>query len=229
MLTTPLLDAMAVAWPEAAIHLWTGSLTAPLFREDPRVTSILERGSDLGIPAAVASLRHARFDLVLDPQSVFLTALAARLSGGYAVGFRRRIRGRWYHRAAALEDHGGSGYAADHKLDLLRLLGVDCALVRPRLAGARSPAPVKSPRILVAPGSPVPDKRWRIPELESACRAIVEATGGSIELAAGPGEEQALEKLARCLPHRRPTHLIVSASATMAAAVHVAALARALA
>ena len=95
ILTAPLLDALARVWPDAQVSLWTRAESARLFSNDPRVSRVLVRGPDAALAAAVHGVRRARFDLVLDPQSVFLTAFAARASGGYAVGFRRRIRGGW--------------------------------------------------------------------------------------------------------------------------------------
>ena len=194
VLVTPALDALRERWPGARLHLWTRPEMLPLFAGDDRVAALWTRpASSLRFPGMWRRLRAEGFDLVLDFQSLTVTAVAAALSGGYGVGFRKRLRGRLYHRAVALEEHAGTDYAADHKLDLLRALGLPAPLRPPRLHRPATPHPVwhrleEGPRIAFAPVSRVPYKRWNPVKAAETARRLHAATGACFVLVGGPGE-----------------------------------------
>jgi ADP-heptose:LPS heptosyltransferase len=126
------------------------------------------------------------------------------------VGFRRRLRTPFYHRAVDLGAHRGSDYTADHKLDLLRALGVRPAGLAPRLhPPPPDPAPWEGlgagPRVALVPVSPWAHKRWGEDRFAATARILHRETGAVFLLAGGPGERATLEGVARGLegvPHR---------------------------
>jgi len=155
-------------------------------------------------------LRREQYDLVLDFQNLPLTALLARAAGGYSVGFRRRLRTPFYHRAVDLGANRGSDYTADHKLDLLRALGPVPSGLMPRLHPP-PPDPVSweglgdGPRIALVPVSPWAHKRWAPEAFAETARILRRETGAVFVLAGGPGEGETLAAVSAGLegvPHR---------------------------
>ncbi len=208
VLVTPALDALQEAWPEAELHLLTAPPVEQLFEGDSRLERVWVRPSRLRLPALAMALRGAQFDLAFDFQSAPLTALLALATGAFTVGFRRRWR--HYHRAVELQLHQGSQYAADHKLDLLRALGLKPLSLLPRLAHrAKDMTPwsdlPSGPKVALIPVSPWAHKRWSAEAFAETARLLHEQTGAVFVVAGGPGEETALREVADRLtdvPHR---------------------------
>jgi len=197
VLTTPLLDAVRETWPGARLAFLTAPPASDLFAGDDRLDALWVLRARDRAPGLARRLRAEHFDLVLDPQSLPLTALLSLASGGYRVGFRRRARSFAYHRAVDHDEHRGTDYAADHKLDLLRALGIDPRLAPPRLPGPATVHPVWAgagdrPRVLLAPVSPRLYKRWSPAAFAATARELAATTGAFTVLAGGPGEEDQL-------------------------------------
>jgi ADP-heptose:LPS heptosyltransferase len=210
VLITPALDAVREAWPEARVHLLAEDPVPELFRGDPRVQVVWRRPPRTALLRLVRRLRRERYDLVVDFQNLPLSAFLARATGGYSVGFRRRLRTPFYHRAVDLGAHRGSDYTADHKLDLLRSLGPVPSALMPRLHPP-APDPVSweglgnGPRIALVPVSPWAHKRWAPEAFAETARILHRETGAVFVLAGGPGEEDTLAAVSTGLgrvPHR---------------------------
>ena len=101
VLITPALDAIRDAWPAAEIHLLTSGAIPDLFENDPRVARIWTEPRGRPVGWLVLEIRRARFDLVLDFQSIPLTAGLSLLSGAYAVGFEKPYRRFCYRRVVS--------------------------------------------------------------------------------------------------------------------------------
>lgn len=208
VLVTPALDALREAWPQARLQLLTANPVPQLFEDDARLDRLWVRPSRSGLPALAMSLRGERFDVVFDFQSSPLTAILACATGSCTVGFRRRWRP--YRRRVDLGQHGGTHYAADHKLDLLRAVGLMPRALMPRLAPrTKDMAPWESlpdgPRVALVPVSPWAHKRWAPEAWAETARLLHERTGAVFVVAGGPGEEELLQDLGRRLgetPHR---------------------------
>lgn len=208
VLVTPAIDALRDAWPEADLHLLTAEPVPQLFEGDSRLERVWVRPSRSRLPALALDLRAERFDLAFDFQSAPLTAFFALATGAFAVGFRRRWR--HYHRAVELRQHQGSHYAADHKLDLLRALGLTPNALTPRLASrTKDMAPwsdlPSGPRVALVPVSPWAHKRWSPEAFAETARLLHQQTGAVFVVAGGPGEEPLLHEMAgllRDVPHR---------------------------
>jgi len=210
VLVAPVLDALRERWPEARIHLLTEYPVPDLFLGDPRVHVLWARPPRSRLAGLARNLRRERYDLVFDFQSLPVTAFLAWASGGFTVGFRKRFRG--YVRGVALGDHRRSDYTADHKLDLLRAVGIDAPLTLPRLFAVPDAAPweglPEGPRVALVPVSPWPHKRWAPEAFAETARLLHAETGAVFVLAGGPGEDTTLEAVAGRLggvPHRSRT------------------------
>ena len=209
VLFTPVLDALRAAWPRTELHLLTEHPAADLFRDDPRVDRLWVRPSRAGLVGLVRELRGRRFDLVFDFQSLPISAAVAFGVGARTVGFRRRFRP--YHTRVRLTDHRGSDYAADHKLDLLRAVGLAPASFVPRLMMTLDPHPLwegipRGSRVAVSPVSPWPHKCWEAASFAATIRGLVERTGARVVVAGGPGEDAQLDAVTAGLAgvaHRR--------------------------
>lgn len=210
VLVTPALDALRAAWPDARVHLLTEEPVPDLFVGDSRVDVTWIRPTRSRLPQLSADLRREKYDLVLDFQSLPLTAVLSRATGAYSVGFKKRVRSFLYNRAVSLEAHRGSDYAADHKLDLLRAIGLNPALSMPRLMAMASGQDLwgdlpGGPRIALVPVSPWEHKRWPAASFAETARILHRETGAVFVVAGGPGEEGQLREVARELgdvPHR---------------------------
>jgi heptosyltransferase-3 len=208
VLATPAIDALREAWPEAELHLLTAPPVEQLFEGDSRLERVWVRPSRSRLPALAWGLRAERFDLVFDFQSAPLTALLAACTGAFTVGFRRRWR--FYHRAVELRQHQGSHYAADHKLDLLRAVGLTPRSLQPRLAARMKDMTPWSdlppgPKVALVPVSPWAHKRWSAEAFAETARLLHQDTGAVFVVAGGPGEEALLHEIAGLLqdvPHR---------------------------
>jgi ADP-heptose:LPS heptosyltransferase len=208
VLITPALDAIREAWPAAEVHLLTTGVIPDLFTEDPRVERVWTEPHGRPVSWIALKLRRERFDLVFDFQSIPLTAALSLLSGAYAVGFQKPHRSFCYHRSVAIADHAESEYSADHKLDLLRSLGLKPRLTLPRLVPPKTPSVLwdelpAGPRVAL-----VPTKRygngWPSSAFSQTARLLHRETGAVFTIAVGPGEEADLERVAAGLgdvPH----------------------------
>ena len=205
VLVTPVLDALREAWPGARLHLLTSGPIPDLFVGDERLAAVWIRPSSRArLGELVRTLRRERFDLVLDFQSLPWTALLSRVTGAYGVGFARRGRGWLYRRAVRLEAHRGTDYAADHKLDLVRALGLSPRLHLPRLTPPEGSHAAweglpPGPRVVLCPVSRRAHKRWTPDAFAETARLVNERTGAGFLLVGGPGERSVLEQVASLL------------------------------
>jgi ADP-heptose:LPS heptosyltransferase len=211
VLIAPALDALREAWPNTRIHLLTEYPSSDLFQGDDRVDVIWVRPPKTSILKLLPNLKRERFDLVLDFQSLPATSMLARSVAPDSVGFRDRFR--WHHRSIDLGRHTGTHYTADHKLDLLRAVGLSPTSIIPRLCPPPAPHEIwnerqGSPKVLLSPVSPWPHKRWSSDAFAEAAQGIHAATGAAFVIAGGPGEDNVVQAVASGLasvPHRTLT------------------------
>jgi ADP-heptose:LPS heptosyltransferase len=210
VLVTPVLDSLREAWPAARLHLLTSEPVPELFIGDSRIDVVWVRPPRPRLARLTSDLRDERYDLAFDFQSLPLTAIMARATGGYTVGFKKRARSLLYHRSVDLEAHAGSHFAADHKLDLLRAVGLEPRVTQPRLAPLPASTELwqgmpEGPRVALMPVSPWAHKRWLAESFARTARLLHEETGAVFVLAGGPGEEGMLGEVAEGMedvPHR---------------------------
>ena len=209
VMTTPALDAIRNVWPGVKLHLLTSDPSPDLFVGDSRLNVLWRRPPRRGLLELGRALRSEAFDLCLDFQSLPWTAILARSTGAYTVGFAKRYRRAAYHTAIRLEDHRGTDYAADHKLDLVRAIGLDPELVLPRLAPPHPHETIwlpagERPRVIVVPVSLRPHKRWSASAFADTAVRVHRETGAYVLVAGGPGEDAPLAEVAAgmsAVPH----------------------------
>ncbi len=133
LLSTPVLDALRGAWPEAEIDFLARSGTAPVLEGNPAVHCLLRMPQAAptpgGLPSWVARLRRRRYEagLVLWSRTplawmLFLAGIPVR------VGQDSRIGYSWLytHRVRVRSEHGDtSTHWSEILLDYVRALGVE--------------------------------------------------------------------------------------------------------
>jgi lipopolysaccharide heptosyltransferase II len=202
LMATPAFRALRRARPRAHIEVLASPWGAPALRGNPDVDAVRTfpatwyeaarcgtlRLSD--VRRTVAALRRDRFDLGVDlrgdPRMILLLALGgvARRVGLAGLGLETLLgasvplRSDWDHRRRNLE--------------VAALLGADPAAApeRPvfviapedREAAQRRLAPVRRPRIVVAPGSNRRANTWGAERFAAAAARLAAASGGGIVL-----------------------------------------------
>ena len=199
VLLTPVLDALREAWPNTRLHLLTEYPASDLFEGDDRLDAIWVRSPNTFLFKLLPDLRKEHYDLVLDFQSLPATSVLARATGATTFGFKDRFR--TFHHAVDLRRHTGTHYTADHKLDLVRALGIVPKSFIPRLVPPPQTHPVWAhyadlPKVVLSPVSPWAHKRWSSEAFADAARRLHGATGASFVLAGGPGEDAVLNAVA---------------------------------
>lgn len=208
VLLTPVLDALREAWPETRLHLLTEYPASQLFEGDDRVDVLWVRAPGTSLVKLVQPLRRERFDLVLDFQSLPSTSMLARATTSQSIGFKDRFR--FHHRNVDLQTHKGTHYTADHKLDLLRALGLQPRSIIPRLHAPTAPHEIwnelkSDHKILLSPVSPWAHKRWSAQAFAEIARGIHQATEAAFVIAGGPGEDAVVNEVGaelQNIPHR---------------------------
>lgn len=207
VLLTPVLDALREAWPDTSLHLLTEYPASDLFEGDDRLNAVWIRSPKTFLFKLLPELRKERYDLVLDFQSLPATSLLARATGATTYGFKDRFR--TFHHAVDLHEHTGTHYTADHKLDLVRALGIAPKSFLPRLVPPAQIHPVwahytDSPKVVLSPVSPWAHKRWSSAAFIETATHVHAATGAAFVIAGGPGEQSTLNEVASGLtniPH----------------------------
>lgn len=225
ILLTPMLDAMARAWPGVSIDLVAGGATAGLMEGDPRLTRIVVFDkrrlirNPLGLFRIAARLGGGGYDLAVDASHPHQFSLTASLLT--AASRARRRLGYLGGPAGRLLDHGLPLEFADRRhltdvfIDLLRVVAPgaeNCGLhfpVRPdesvearvRLAAAG----VREDRVLVGvhPGGRG-DKCWPLERFAEVIRGIQAVPGRQVAVFHGPGEEALIESLPEGIGVRVP-------------------------
>jgi len=209
VLTLPLLENLALAYPGAEIDFWIRSGLGPLFSAVPYISNVREfdkRGRQKG-PASALSLGREiagmKYDLWISAHTSFRSGVIARASKiplriGYDKPWYNRL---FYHRVVdrafnRLEE-------IERLLQLLRPLNIRPTVDRPRLvlpedSTARAEeffaARVRGPVLGIHPGSVWPTKRW---PAEYFSRIIETAANQGIQVVifAGPGETGLAEEI----------------------------------
>jgi lipopolysaccharide heptosyltransferase II len=136
VLTTPLLDSLRAAYPQACIAYMADAQACSLLLRHPAVDELI--GYDFGRPALLEqtrvalALRKGRFDIALDlfsnPRSAFLTFLSG---APVRVGLARPGRGRLF--THQVRDDGVPKSAIEFYNQFLRMIGVAPTGRLPRL------------------------------------------------------------------------------------------------
>jgi ADP-heptose:LPS heptosyltransferase len=211
ILSLPVLDALRVLFPHAAIDYLAeeGPAAAAIGHPALRRVLTLRPGAWPGLPAApdiLLALRSARYDWVFDLYGNPRSALLARITGApVRVGPARQSRRRFFTHAIPPQDPTRS--AIEYHLSALRALGVEPGPPRPpriylseaeRLEGmARVDAllPPGGQRVGLHVGNRWAAKRWPEERFGALLRALPKLGARGVVLA-GPGEEAHARRVA---------------------------------
>lgn len=205
VLTLPLLQTLAAAWPGAEVHFFVRAGVEGLFAAQPGLASVrgfAKRGPDRSLAAAVRlarSLAREGFDLWISPHASARSALVAALCAApVRVGYDRP----WFNRLAythAVPRDFDRLEEIERLMNLVRPLGLDPAPPPPRLvlpgpdleAARAFRAAHPGPLLGIHPGSTWPTKQW---PAESFARIMARAAARGVTVAVfgGPGPEEAL-------------------------------------
>lgn len=209
ILTTPVLDALGDAFPDASLEYLTEEAYAPVLERHPRVDRILTIPTGAGVRDTLRTVRALRrprvdwfFDLFAGPRSAVLVRLC---SPKHSVGTTRGVRSRVFtHRRA---DPGGSQIAL-HLDKLVPLLGptpprptrIHVTEAERHTARTRYGLDASRDEIFVHPGASWPCRAWpldRWPRLVSLLQA--HRQGCRVHVVTPPGAEASAHDLVdRC-------------------------------
>jgi len=212
LLTTPLLRQLRRLHPTARIDVLCQQGSRAVLARNRHVdeTFLLPpRASASAFLAVAAALRHRRYDLVVDVQSLPKTALMARLVGGRErLGYRKP---GWRNRLCYTRPHRQQAgeYAARQHLRLLQDDRVDCddiALefdVGPEAEHAADlfvRRHLRPPFAAVFGVSRFPERLWPAEKTAALCDRLA-AAGIQPWLVYGPGQEDAAAGIAARMRH----------------------------
>ncbi len=204
----PVAAALRETWPSARIDWLVDRQYAGLLALVPAVDEavVLARATPAGFIRAVRALRARRYDVALDLQGLFKSAVLARGSGAArVVGFapehlRERIAEPFYTETV---DPGAGGHVVFKNLALLRAMGVDDPPLRfplrevdPAVLGEVRRVLGDAPVALLNPGAAWPNKRWPPDRFGAVAAHLGERHQIRSLVVWGPGENALAEAVA---------------------------------
>ncbi|HEU5410628.1 MAG TPA: glycosyltransferase family 9 protein [Candidatus Acidoferrales bacterium] len=208
--TLPAVHSLREAFPSAQIDWLVDEKWAPILAGNPDISNIIamNRGSWRKVMSAVGWLRRARYDVAIDFQSLYRSAIMGWLSGARErIGFdaqysRERGAARFYTRHVQPK----RAHKIEHNLELVESLGARTANIAFPLADdAQAAAEVK--RILcesgaheyfvLSPGGGWVSKCWPAERYGELARTLAERYGWTSIVSFGPGEEGLAETVRR--------------------------------
>lgn len=209
LMTTPLLDALAAAYPDARITYAVGQWSADAVARNPHVAEVMivpDRLAGRDWPRLVGRLRRRRFDLAFLPERSPLFPLAAALAR-----IPRRVGLDSAGRGFALTDRvalRGVRHETDLALDLARALDLPAPTRRPtfrpgeaalaRVVDLLTAQGVTPPLFVIHPGGgsnpgvTMDAKRWRPERFGAVADGLLDRHGGTAILVGTPGDSAAV-------------------------------------
>jgi len=171
------------------------------FRDVRHVIAFPRRHFLKGLPTYWRDVRRERYDLVLDMQGLFKSALAGRLArAGRRIGpsFQRGGARLLYDAVAGKADR--ERHSSDECMDVLDYLGLPRPAC-PAYPVAFPPHALEVPRpaIAVVPISRWPTKNWPIAYFVRAAALLQEQVGATVYLLGGRGDMAACGEIERAL------------------------------
>lgn len=208
--TLPAVAALRQSFPRAQIDWLVDSKWSPILEGNPDATKIIpmDRRNWRNVLATIRQLRAARYTIALDCQSLYRSAILARLCGApRRVGFDKR-----YARESAavlfytetITPH--RLHKVEHNLELVESIGAHVNEIRFWLPTSRE-AREHVDRVLAAhditdffvlsPGGGWGSKCWPAERYGALHRALVERYGWRGVISFGPGERDLAENVWR--------------------------------
>jgi len=208
--TLPAVHALRESFPRAEIDWLVDGKWAPILAGNPDISNIIamNRGSWRSVTSTIARLRRVRYDVAIDFQSLYRSAIIGWLSGASErIGFDAQYS---RERGAALfytqHVQPRRAHKIEHNLELVESLGARAEKIAfPLTDDAQAAEGVK--RILcgtgvqgyfvLSPGGGWNSKCWPAERYGKLARAVAERYGWTSVVSFGPGEEQLAETVRR--------------------------------
>lgn len=198
VLATSVLEPLRARFPRARIEWVTDALYAPLLEGLPEIACVhtLAKGGPNSALSVAARLR-GHFDVVVDLQNKFRSAMVARAAAPLRTAFRRRTAAR-----AVLSLFGSDpplvrAHATRLYAEALRSFGIDGPgplkvnlSAQARALAADALQGVEAPAVAIAPGARWATKRWPAERFAAVADALA-AEGFRIVLCGGPSDRDA--------------------------------------
>jgi heptosyltransferase III len=212
IVTTPVIDALREAFPEAVIDFLAEPLGEPVLRGHPGLNELLIFKKD-NFFSLLRDIRRRRYDWVLDFLNTPRSAQVSLASGAAVrAGFDVPAWGLVYNRRIPRDPV--PKYIVQQKFDLLRALGLNPGPLLPKIhlapedaAGAgdwwkNSGLEHFPSRIGLAPAHRHAVRQWPAEKWAALLPSLLKDERRAVILFGGPGEESLLESLARPFPGR---------------------------
>jgi lipopolysaccharide heptosyltransferase I len=213
--TLPAVAALRQSFPRVQIDWLVDSKWSPILEGNPDVTKIIsiDRRNWRNVLATVRRLRSARYAVALDFQSLYRSAILARLCGaprrvGFDKSYAREGAAAFFYTEKVTPQRL---HKVEHNLELAESIGAHANEIRFWLPTSRE-AREHVDRILAAhgitdffvlsPGGGWASKCWPAERYGALHRALAERYGWRGVISFGPGERDLAESVQRaaCLP-----------------------------
>jgi len=227
LLTTPALKALRDFYPGCRIDCLTEPGPAGILQGNPHLDAVILRKRKATLRedwALIGSLRRTKYDLVIDFFSNPRSAILARLSGAACRVARHRFGRNFWYTHTPRRDPQEASYSPDHKLALLRAIGIPAQLCPPIIhvpeeAKARidlflKESGIRSETRLVTLDitSRQQEKKWEGARFVQLADWLVEQFGARVVFIWGPGEQ---EEVTRLITQARHPHTLACATSLM--------------
>lgn len=222
----PAVSALRVSFPEASISWAAAPRWRDLLHGNPLVDELLEidRRSAAGWLRSWRALRRARFDLAVDFQGLWQSALVATIARATRIVGYERAQARERGAAVFYTDtvHAMASHVVDRNLELAAAAG---ALRRvhefPLPAGRPEGALPEGPFVLASPLAGWVSKQWPLEHYRELAREIRERMGLALVVNGPPGSERLLRGIAGAVVHVSSVAGLIDATRRAAAVVGV--------
>ena len=206
--TLPAVAALRQSFPRAQIDWLVDSKWLPILEGNPDATKIIsiDRSNWRNVLATIGQLRAARYTVALDFQSLYRSAILARLSGaprrvGFDASYAREGAAAFFYTEKVTPQRL---HKVEHNIELVESLGAHAEEIRFWLPTSRE-AREHVDRVLAAheitdffvlsPGGGWASKCWPAERYGELHRALVERYGWPGVISFGPGERDLAENV----------------------------------
>ncbi|MFI5126153.1 MAG: lipopolysaccharide heptosyltransferase I [Candidatus Acidiferrales bacterium] len=215
--TLPAVAALRQSFPRAQIDWLVDSKWSPILEGNPDATKIIsiDRRNWRNVVATIRQLRVARYTIALDFQSLYRSAILARLSGarrrvGFDANYAREGAAAFFYTEKVVPQ---SLHKVEHNIELVESIGAHAEEIRFWLPTSRE-AREHVDRVLAAhgitdfvvlsPGGGWASKCWPAERYGELHRALVERYGWRGVISFGPGERGLAENVQRAAGSPEP-------------------------
>jgi len=190
LMSTPLIEALRSAWPDAKISYLVGKWSAGVLKNNPNIDNIIEFDDNLvvrknvfGLLHLISILKKSQFDLCIVLDKSWLWSLFAKFTGAkIIVGFRRNHS---IDLNTVSVPFSASKYELEYYLDIARKLGLEIKSTAMKIYATENDKKIASeyntdnavgiaPGGAQNPGQYLKAKRWPLKNYELLIKKLLE-------------------------------------------------------